>query len=243
MIDFFLLNDTIDIDSHIEFKKGILKLNSINHNEEHRFNKCSSIYNLTNYELLFSNYSYEEQVIIKYLEQLNTIEDDINTEALADSFCESDVNGFTGIDFTKSSVLSEVKKIKNEETYQNWINFHSTNFELLNGIVENFNFHFRFQKDFNKLSFEAQNSIINLFGKAKNRNLATPFYSDNKIVKDVTPSNGNCTVLELRVYNPIALRVYFNESGGRVNVCSIEQKSNSNQSIDINKAHDYLKKM
>jgi len=70
-----------------------------------------------------------------------------------------------------------------------------------------------------------------------------PFYPDTHIIKDVTPEKSRCNVYELRVYTPTALRVYFNESHGKVYMASIEKKSNPNQTKDIQKAHNLLNKL
>lgn len=96
---------------------------------------------------------------------------------------------------------------------------------------------------FKNLDESAQISIIDEFKKAKNRGLATPFYPDTKIIKDVSPDNYILKVMELRVYTPIALRIYFNESKGMVFLASIEQKSNPNQNDDIKAAHKTLQTM
>jgi hypothetical protein len=100
-----------------------------------------------------------------------------------------------------------------------------------------------FERDFSKLSLLEQQSIIDEFEKAKGRGLITPFFPDTKIIKDVTPNNPKCKVLELRVYAPTALRVYFNETVDNVFLSSICLKSNPDQSSDIKKAHGILHKL
>lgn len=125
----------------------------------------------------------------------------------------------------------------------NWIYFYLSNVEKLKITIPNYNFSSSFEKEFTSLNDDVQISIINEFIKAKERNLATPFSPDTKIVKDVTQSNFNYKIMELRVYTPVAIRVYFNELNGLVNLISIEQKSNPNQSDDIKDAHKRYKTM
>ena len=64
-----------------------------------------------------------------------------------------------------------------------------------------------------KMSFVGKGKLEDIiaFVKAKNRGFKSPFYPDTKIIKDVTPAKFKCRIMELRVYTPIALRVYFCE--------------------------------
>lgn len=243
MSDFFLINETLEVSTYDGFKDGLLKLNSIEKRDGHVFNKSNSIYNITQYASLFSNYGQEEQVIVKFLEQLNTIEEEINTEEIANEYCGTDVNGFLGIDYSKGVIQNIIKKISCNSTYCIWITNYDSNLNRLNAIVANFNFSPKFEKDFKGLKEDVQESIINGFIKAKNRGLVTPFYPDTKIVKDVSLENAKCTVMELRIYRPVALRVYFNEENDFVNVVSIEQKSNPDQNAVIKKAQNDLLKL
>jgi putative component of toxin-antitoxin plasmid stabilization module len=121
----------------------------------------------------------------------------------------------------------------------NWNQFYQTNFEQLTAFLGNSKITNNFEKSYASLSPDAQESIKDEFEKAANRNLATRFYPDTKIVKDVSVSK-KCTVYELRVYQPVALRVYFNEIGNTVYLASIEQKSNPDQNDDIKKAEKLL---
>lgn len=113
-----------------------------------------------------------------------------------------------------------------------------------------------FEKLFFRATDEVQRSIIDYFQDAKKRNLPTPFYPDTKIIGDVTPSNrrGNTSqekevrVYELRVYTPVALRVYFYESDKKVYIAKIGYKAdykeeNQAQNRDIKQAYNQLKAM
>ncbi len=118
----------------------------------------------------------------------------------------------------------------------------SSTFDQLKQIFRSCYYKDSFEKLFYSLSLLEQQSIIDEFEKAKNRQLLSPFYPDTKIIKDVSPKNGKCKVYELRVYSPTALRVYFHEGEKSVHLASIQKKSNPDQNADIKKAHDIIYK-
>ncbi len=115
--------------------------------------------------------------------------------------------------------------------------------EKLEEILGNHVFSSAFLKGFEKLTPPEQISIIDKFEQAKNRELSTPFYPDTKIIKDVSPSNADTKVYELRVYSPTALRVYFHEGTEKVFVASVDKKSNPDQNKDIKKALNIIIKL
>lgn len=140
--------------------------------------------------------------------------------------------------YGKASNTKEVESIISQLNIENASIFEQLKLTL--GICYYTN---SFEKDFLGLPLLIQQSIIQEFTKAKARGLITPFYPDTKIIKDVTPANNKCKVYELRIYSPVALRVYFNETGGKVYLTNIEQKSNANQNEDIKKSHIQLYKL
>lgn len=239
MSNFFLLNEAIELNDFEDFKLGMSELNSIEKSVSHFFRKHHSIYNLKVYEDLCTNYGQVEQAVIIYIEQLLSCEDYISSEVTANVFCGNNLNGFLGIDFSKTKISAQ-KQIVDDVTYNQWNYNFSSNLDKLKLVIQNYNSNPSFEKDFNNLSNNIQESIIEQFDKAKGRGFVTPFFPDTKIIKDVSPNNYKCKVLELRVYSPTALRVYFNESNGEVYIASIEQKNNPNQNDDINAAHRIL---
>ena len=242
MSNFFLLNEAIELERFDFFLNGIYSLNSIEKKEFHHFRKHSSVYELKNYAKLFESYGQIEQLAVIFIEQLSTCEKYINCEESASEFCGNDINGFLGIDFSTNDII-DIKQISNNDKYNNWIYHYLRNIDKLKDIIPNYKFSSSFEKEFKDLSVEVQKSIIDDFIKARERNLATPFSPDTKIIKDVTQSNFQYKIMELRVYTPVALRVYFNELDGFVNLISIEQKSNADQNEDIKKAHTKYKNM
>lgn len=242
MSNFFLLNETLEIEDFQTFINGMQQLNAIDKNGNHNFRKHSTIYDLENYSKLFVSYGQLEQLVVTFIEQLTSCDEYINNEKSALDYCGCDINGFLGIDFSNIGII-EIKQISNNNKYLKWIYHYSTNLEKLKYIISNHKFSNSFEKDFLDLEENVQKSIIDEFIKAKERNLRTPFYPDNNIIKDVTQDNFIHKIMELRIYNPVATRVYFNEKNGLVSLLSIDQKSNANQSIDIKQAYEKYKKM
>jgi putative component of toxin-antitoxin plasmid stabilization module len=101
----------------------------------------------------------------------------------------------------------------------------------------------QFERDFSFLTSAEQQSVIDDFQHAIDRQLITRFYPDLRNVKDVTPQKNKCSVYELRVYRPSAIRIYFNESGAKVYLASIGYKNQQNQDAEILAAHNTLYKM
>ena len=101
----------------------------------------------------------------------------------------------------------------------------------------------QFKDEFAGLTTAEQTSVLTYFTRAAGRNLKTRFYPDTKIVKDVTPDKYKCSVYELRIYLPSAIRVYFNEGEDRVCLSSIGYKNRQKQSAEIVAAHKTLHKM
>jgi hypothetical protein len=101
-----------------------------------------------------------------------------------------------------------------------------------------------FEREFYKLRTVEQKSIFDEFQKAMRRALVTPLYPDTKIVKDVTPDQTKlCSIYELRVYTPTAIRVYFHETTEKVYLTKIGYKASPDQSSEIRNAQFSLNKM
>lgn len=238
MSKFFLNNQAICANNYELFERGSLELIAIEKIPEHIFYKHTSFYSLNVYSELCTMFSYERQEILRYFEQMSCCEKEIVSEEDANSFCASDINGFLGIDFSHQNI-PVYKQIINDESYRAWIQYYASNYDKLINLLGNYKVSEYFRKAFIKLSKNIQVSIIEEFQKAEKRNLITRFFPDTKIIKDVSLSK-KCTILELRVYSPVALRVYFNEINNCVYLASIEQKSNPNQNEDIKNAEKLL---
>lgn len=103
----------------------------------------------------------------------------------------------------------------------------------------------RFLKNFEHFPANVQRAVISHFADAKNRNLPTPFSADNDLIKDVTPPKEiKIKVFELRIFDPVACRVYFYETTDCVYLGSIENKPNKKtQSSHINTARSIIKEL
>lgn len=115
--------------------------------------------------------------------------------------------------------------------------------EQLLSVIVDANYTTSFERDFHSLTLAQQLSVVEGFRQAKNRKLASPFYPDTKLIADVTPQNSKSTVLELRIYVPTAIRVYFNEQYPKVYLVGIQKKSSPDQSGDIKRADNRLYKL
>lgn len=242
MNNFFLLNEAIDIANFNSFKEGMGELIAIDRQTNDVFLKHHSIYNLPILETLYSSFGYEEQIISQFIEQLSISENYLSNEVIFDATFPNDANAFLGIDFS-TLTISATKQIIDITSYKEWKFSTLSNFGRLLNILGVCKFEPTFKRDFDSFADNVQESIIAKFNYAKSRNLLTPFYPDEKIVKNVSQGNDSTKVLELRVYTPIALRVYFNEVGNTINLASIEQKSNPNQNEDIKAAITILKRI
>ncbi|MCC7317678.1 MAG: hypothetical protein IT219_04055 [Bacteroidales bacterium] len=236
MNNFFLLNEAIDVSDFDVFKLGMSKLVAINKQENDDFLKHESVYNLDILNVLYSTYGYEEQVISIFLEQLSPVQDYIDDELAFELYFPNENNAFLGIDFSSTSV-SLPRQIVDIDAYEAWKYYTMSTFNKLLSVLGTCHFSNNFEKDFSALSTDLQNAILQDFIRAKDRQLPTPFYPDTSLIKDVSPNNYTHKVMELRIYHPVAVRVYFNESQGKVFLSSIEHKANPNQNTDINNAH------
>jgi toxin YoeB len=111
MNHFFLLNEAIDLGNYEQFKEGMLELNAIGRDSaEDKFIKHSSVYNIFLYTQLCANYGQTEQVILKFIEQLATIENYIsNQNEFQQVYSNDDLKAFLGIDFSKTTVCQEMQ--------------------------------------------------------------------------------------------------------------------------------------
>lgn len=240
MRDVFLMISSLGNIGYDIFRSGLLELATIDVESRDRLLRHSSVRELDNYCMLFSNYSQDEQNIIQFIEQMSPSDQLIEDEQSAYSYCGSAINGFIGVDFTDKPITS-IKQIVNEVSYLKWSYHFSSTEEKLRWTLVNSIYSESFQREFEKLGENVQLSIVNKFSEARSRNFASPLYPDTKIIADVTQSNFRFHVRELRVYTPVALRVYFHETPSTVFVGSVELKSNPNQTEDIKKAYERLK--
>jgi hypothetical protein len=236
----FLSDDTIDHLTFEDYKLGLIELNSIDRIESDQFNKSPNAARSANYANLYQEYSQENQILATFIEQLTTCEQTISSEEDANAFCESNINGFLGIDFSLAS-LPPVKCVYDQSTYALWCTLHSSLLERLDIVIGDNDKSTSFTKEFLGLSEACQLSIIELFERARDRNSTTPFYPDTKIIKDVSQQKFTFHVRELRVYTPVALRVYFHEAEDIVYIGGVSFKSSKNQSQDIDKMYQRIK--
>lgn len=132
MSNLFLNNNSIENIPYQVFKNGIVELILIEKKDDHTFWKNSSIYNLSiiTEELYSKLSSQEEQEIFRFIEQLKSCDKEIQSEEEANGYCESESNGFLGIDFTNIEISTD-KQVINETDYHNWCYIYHSNLEDL----------------------------------------------------------------------------------------------------------------
>lgn len=133
MSNFFLQNSAIDIGNFELFKSGISNLIGIDKLKDHIFYKHESLYSLAILveHLYTAKHDHEIQEIFRFLEQLTPCQKNILTEKDALEFCNSDINGFLGIDFSRLTIIDD-KQIIGEESYMNWCyKFHNAPEDLI----------------------------------------------------------------------------------------------------------------
>jgi hypothetical protein len=242
MNNLFLLNKAVDVNTYSQFTNGMTNLILIDKKSTDTFNKNDLLWSIPIIDEVYVDSSQIGKNIIIFLSQMTSLDVNIENETTFDARFPNDKNAFLGIDFTNCGI-SPVKQITNEIDFENWKISNMTIFEKLKVTLgDSINFD-SFEKEFSKLQNNVQKSILLGFERAKSRNLVTPFYPDVSLIKDVTPSKHTCKVMELRIFSPVAIRVYFNETNRVVYLASIEAKSNPNQSEDIKNAHDILSKL
>ena len=119
------------------------------------------------------------------------------------------------------------------------------NFEKLLSVIGNSSFSARFKDSFDKASIAMQETIVNHFTNAQNRNGITPFYADKSLIKDVTPKKETkIKVFELRIFDPVGYRIYFFEASNMVYLALAENKPNDKvQSSHIKTAVSIIKEL
>ncbi len=116
------------------------------------------------------------------------------------------------------------------------------NFEKFISTIGDCKYSDKFEKSFKELPLNMQETLILSFQKAIDRKGNTKFYADEDLIKDVTPSSSKYKTYELRIFNPMALRIYFNESSNFTFLASIEKKPNPKvQDNDIVTANKIIK--
>lgn len=126
-----------------------------------------------------------------------------------------DINNLFGLDVNTTYIKEIIKKSTTDKLQ---------NFDKLLAIIGNNSYSPRFKKSFDGLSSQVQQSILEHFEAAKNRNGVTPFFSDNDLVKDVSQEGIKFRVFELRIFNPVPFRVYFYEGQTRTYLAMVEKK-------------------
>lgn len=111
--------------------------------------------------------------------------------------------------------------------------------KLMDAIGGEVTIHDAFKEKFESLSLKEQGFVLDKFKNAAKYNMLHPIKADEKTIKDVTPANGRKgPMYELRIFSPIALRVYFIQQKGQIRLIDLGGKNN--QDADIRRAYSRL---
>lgn len=111
MNNFFLLNEAVNLSDYNQFKEGMLELNTIERDSNDVFLKHESIWNLDVINRLYNTFEQEEQVISIFIEQLNSIDNNVSTSEELDDLYPDELNAFLGITFYNTSIKPEKQVI------------------------------------------------------------------------------------------------------------------------------------
>lgn len=120
------------------------------------------------------------------------------------------------------------------------------NIEKLERILKDSKFSTKFKNEFNAVSKDIQDLIINGFNiiiENQNKNINTP----ETLLKDVTPNKEKkISIKELKLRDPIAKRIYFSKIEDKYYLASLEKKPlkdklTTEQSLHIKNALSYVK--
>lgn len=118
-------------------------------------------------------------------------------------------------------------------------------FEKLLAMVGDCKYDSRFKMDFDNLTSATQKKLLSHIHQAIQRKAQTRFYPDDEKIKDVTPTKERAVkVFELRVFEPVAVRMYFYEAPQKIYFGSIEGKPKRKvQDNDILNAISVIKEL
>lgn len=116
-----LLNQAVEIKNYNFSVAGLLELSVIEREDGDTFVKNVSFYNLKIYEELCQTYGYYEQIILQYIEQLNSTPIEVSNQPDLDQNYPNDTNGFLGVDFSNTEIDSAFQ-ITNKASYLKFTN-------------------------------------------------------------------------------------------------------------------------
>ncbi len=118
-------------------------------------------------------------------------------------------------------------------------------FEKLLAMVGDCKYDTRFKMDFDNLTSATQKKLLSHINQAIERKAQTRFYPDDEKIKDVTPAKERAVkVFELRVFEPVAVRMYFYEAPQKIYFGSIDGKPKRKvQDNDILNAISVIKEL
>ncbi|GHU78598.1 hypothetical protein FACS1894145_0950 [Bacteroidia bacterium] len=126
MNNFFLLNEAIDLSDYNQFKTGMLELNTIETSDDDCLLKHESVWTLKIImNNLFSHNGQEEQVVIKFIEQIRKSDAYFSSCDKFDQSYPDKLNAFIGIDFSITGIDMEKQITENTSFHRTKRNYYS----------------------------------------------------------------------------------------------------------------------
>lgn len=119
MNNFFLLNEAITVSDLDEFKEGMSELIGLPKTIEDTFLKHETVWSVPILNDLYENFGQTEQAIVKFIEQVDTVDEYIATESIFDTLYPDEMNAFLGIYFSDIPITLP-KQIINAYTFNNF---------------------------------------------------------------------------------------------------------------------------
>src|SRR5690606_33597812 len=104
MSKLFMVHEALPQNNLESFKVGMTNIIGIEKNDDDDFLRHNSIWNIPVIHQLYGNYGPVEQVIIKFITQLNDFDNYISTEDQLSDFFPNFKNAFHGIDFAHTPI-------------------------------------------------------------------------------------------------------------------------------------------
>lgn len=146
-----------------------------------------------------------------------------------------DVNNLYGLEVNTAYIKNLIKQSISDKL---------ENFDKLLELIGANTCSSRFVSGFKDASSQVQVSVLTHIQAAIDRNGSSNFFPDGGLIKDVTPARFDYRVFELRIFSPVAYRVYFYETTDKVYLALIEKKpAEKKQSTHITAAASSIEQM
>jgi len=213
------------------FEEVLLKINE----KDLVQNQYSTIVNGIAYDAFNHKIVYDNSGILFTVPTHNDLEKDriVFSENKTTEFENPNLFGRNG---NTANILTHITKILQERL---------NGFDKFKVLFNKLHYKAKSKKEFESFPISVQESVITHLEKAKARMGNTDYFADGGLIKDVTPTKENeISIYELRLFDPLALRIYFYEKGENVYLGKISRKgAKKEQTNDILSSSSTIKEL